>query len=76
MNPKTIKQKYGATFHRELARLNAAQRQAVERIEGPVLVIAGPGTGKTFTVHTIVKLWKAMGKKILYQLLKVAGDLI
>ena len=32
--------------------LNAAQKRAVDQIEGPVMVIAGPGTGKT-TILTL-----------------------
>jgi len=34
--------------------LNKQQRQAVEQIDGPVLVIAGPGTGKTQLLSTRV----------------------
>src|SRR5437870_7648739 len=34
-------------FTEEYEKLNAEQQKAVDTIEGPVMVIAGPGTGKT-----------------------------
>ncbi|MBW4565185.1 MAG: ATP-dependent RecD-like DNA helicase [Mojavia pulchra JT2-VF2] len=46
--------------------LSQQQQQAVEMAAySPVMVLTGgPGVGKTFTTHTIVSLWKAMGKTI------------
>lgn len=38
---------YHEQFDKIIASLNPAQRQAVEQTEGPVMAIAGPGTGKT-----------------------------
>src|SRR3989344_8014899 len=34
-------------FEEEYRKLNPAQKEAVDTIDGPVMVVAGPGTGKT-----------------------------
>ena len=34
-------------FAQEYKKLNKAQKDAVDSIDGPVMVVAGPGTGKT-----------------------------
>ncbi|HSY75401.1 MAG TPA: UvrD-helicase domain-containing protein, partial [Bacteroidia bacterium] len=44
--------KYDIAFNEAFAKLNKAQSEAVDAIEGPVLVIAGPGTGKTQILAT------------------------
>ncbi|NJO47631.1 MAG: ATP-dependent RecD-like DNA helicase [Oscillatoriales cyanobacterium RM2_1_1] len=46
--------------------LSEQQQQAVEMAAyAPIMVLTGgPGCGKTFVTHTIVSLWKAMGKTV------------
>lgn len=36
-----------SSFQKNYERLNPAQKKAVDTIDGPVMVVAGPGTGKT-----------------------------
>lgn len=45
-----------------MSNINKAQQEALNTLDGPVLIIAGPGSGKTFTlVERIVKLIQVKG---------------
>lgn len=47
MTTAEIKEQQKQHFNKVLRSLNAAQWEAVSQLEGPVMAIAGPGTGKT-----------------------------
>ncbi len=55
---------HNLVFDKAYRELNTAQRKAVDAIEGPILVIAGPGTGKTQILATrIGKILKQTDSK-------------
>lgn len=65
------------SFSDELTRLNQDQRRAVDAVEGPVMVVAGPGTGKTqvlaMRVANILKKTHARPSNILCLTFSTAG---
>ncbi len=66
-----------AIFDSEYAKLNPAQQKAVDLVEGPVMVVAGPGTGKTqvlgMRVANILKKTQMRPSNILCLTFSVSG---
>jgi DNA helicase-2/ATP-dependent DNA helicase PcrA len=47
LKKQKTKDQYKKKFQENIEFLNEQQKEAVEKIDGPVVVVAGPGTGKT-----------------------------
>lgn len=69
MNKHEAARDFEGMFQERYKKLNPAQRKAVDTIEGPLLVVAGPGSGKTeilgMRVARILKETQAMPSNIL-----------
>jgi DNA helicase-2/ATP-dependent DNA helicase PcrA len=79
VSPKApAKQKAHTIFDSEYAKLNAQQKQAVDTIEGPLMVVAGPGTGKTqvvaMRVANILKKTQMRPNNILCLTFSISGS--
>lgn len=74
---KATKKTSDKVFEAAYSKLNPGQKQAVDTIEGPVMVVAGPGTGKTqvvaLRVANILKQTQMRPSNILCLTFSVSG---
>ncbi len=69
--PQGIAARARAGARRYLDGLNAEQREAIEAVDGPLLVLAGAGTGKTRVLTTKIAHILAQGRARAHEILAV-----